>query len=96
MDSMEQIYKEHTKTVYGFLLSRAQQPDIAEELTQETFYRAVRKSIALKERVLSPPGSVASQKTSGWNISKARKKNSASRQYIKKLSLKNLLWKMKL
>ncbi len=48
MDSMEQIYKEHTKTVYGFLLSRAQQPDIAEELTQETFYRAVRKINSFK------------------------------------------------
>lgn len=48
MDSMEQIYKDHAKTVYGFLLSRVQQPDTAEELTQETFYRAVKKINSFK------------------------------------------------
>ena len=37
MDSMEQIYLEHAKTVYGFLLTRTGNPDLAEELTQETF-----------------------------------------------------------
>ncbi|MED9905327.1 MAG: sigma-70 family RNA polymerase sigma factor [Lachnospiraceae bacterium] len=42
MDSMEQIYKMHAQTVYGFLLSRTGNPDLAEELTQETFYRAVK------------------------------------------------------
>jgi len=41
MDSMEQIYKKHAKTVYSFLLSRTNQADIAEELTQETFYQAM-------------------------------------------------------
>jgi len=38
---MEQIYKEHAKTVYKYLYSLTQNEDIAEELTQETFYRAV-------------------------------------------------------
>lgn len=42
MDSMEQIYLEHAKTVYGFLLSRTHDSDLAEELTQETFFQAVR------------------------------------------------------
>lgn len=42
MDSMEQIYLDHAKTVYGFLLTRTKDPDLAEELTQETFYRAVK------------------------------------------------------
>lgn len=42
MDSMEQIYQKHAKTVYGFLLSKSGDPDTAEELTQETFYQAVR------------------------------------------------------
>lgn len=42
MDSMEEIYKNHAKTVYGFLLARTGHPDTAEELTQETFYRAVK------------------------------------------------------
>lgn len=42
MDSMEQIYSMHAKTVYRFLLSRSQNHDLAEELTQETFYQAVK------------------------------------------------------
>lgn len=42
MDNMEQIYKQHAKTVYGFLLTKTQNPDLAEELTQETFYQAVK------------------------------------------------------
>jgi RNA polymerase sigma-70 factor (ECF subfamily) len=41
MDSMEQIYLKHAKTVYGFLLTKLHNPDLAEELTQETFYQAV-------------------------------------------------------
>jgi RNA polymerase sigma factor (sigma-70 family) len=42
MDSIEQIYKKHAKTVYGFLMTKTQNPDLAEELTQETFYQAVK------------------------------------------------------
>ena len=42
MDSMEEIYLKHGKMIYGFLLTRTQDPDLAEELTQETFYQAVR------------------------------------------------------
>lgn len=37
MDSMEEIYKTHAKTVYGFLLTRTRDSDTAQELTQETF-----------------------------------------------------------
>ena len=44
MQSMEEIYKEHAKTVYRFLLSRTHDEDLAEELTQETFYQAIRTS----------------------------------------------------
>lgn len=44
MDSMEEIYLKHGKMIYGFLLTRTQDPDLAEELTQETFYRAVRSA----------------------------------------------------
>lgn len=43
MHSMEEIYKLHAQTVYGFLLSKTGNPDTAEELTQETFYRALKK-----------------------------------------------------
>lgn len=42
MDSIEQIYKKHAKTVYGFLITKTQNPDLAEELTQETFFQAVK------------------------------------------------------
>lgn len=42
MDSMEKIYAKHAKTVYGFLLTKTKSPDLAEELTQETFYQAVK------------------------------------------------------
>ena len=42
MQSVEDIYREHSRTVYRFLLSRTGNPDLAEELTQETFYLAVK------------------------------------------------------
>ena len=42
MQSFEEIYQQHARTVYKYLLSRTCQPDIAEELTQETFYQAIR------------------------------------------------------
>lgn len=38
---IEEIYKEHARSVYKFLLSLSHDVDTAEELTQETFYRAV-------------------------------------------------------
>ena len=41
MDPMEKIYQEHSRTVYAFLLSRTHNADLAEELTQETFFQAV-------------------------------------------------------
>lgn len=42
MLSMEEVYSEHSQTVYRYLLSLTQNTDIAEELTQETFYQAVK------------------------------------------------------
>lgn len=42
MENMEQVYQEHAQTVYKFLLSQCHNADVAEELTQETFYQAVR------------------------------------------------------
>lgn len=42
MEDMEQVYQEHAQTVYKFLLSQCHDADLAEELTQETFYQAVR------------------------------------------------------
>ncbi len=42
MESLEEIYQKHAQTVYAFLLSRTRNRDLAEELTQETFFQAVR------------------------------------------------------
>ncbi|MBP3485395.1 MAG: sigma-70 family RNA polymerase sigma factor [Oscillospiraceae bacterium] len=42
MDDMEQIYQQHARTVYRFLLAQCGDADLAEELTQETFYQALR------------------------------------------------------
>lgn len=36
----EDIYKRYYKDVYYFLLSMSSNPELSEELTQETFYRA--------------------------------------------------------
>ena len=40
MQSMDEIYQTYARTVYKFLLSKTHNEDIAEELTQETFYQA--------------------------------------------------------
>ena len=42
MDDMSAIYRQHAQTVYKCLLAQCRDPDLAEELTQETFYQAVR------------------------------------------------------
>ncbi len=42
MQSIDEIYQAHAKTVYKYLLTHTQSHDLAEELTQETFYQAVK------------------------------------------------------
>ena len=41
MQSMEEIYQNYAKRVYRYLFSLTQNGDLAEELTQETFYQAI-------------------------------------------------------
>ncbi len=41
-EAMEQIYKEHALGVYKYLYTKCRDDQLAEELTQETFYRAVK------------------------------------------------------
>ena len=43
MQDMEKIYEEYFETVNKYLFCLTKNYDIAEELTQETFYRAVKK-----------------------------------------------------
>ena len=42
MKDLDTVYRQHAQTVYKFLLSQCRDPQTAEELTQETFYQAVR------------------------------------------------------
>ena len=73
MDAMEQIYLEHAKTVYGFLLSRTHNSDLAEELTQETFFfRQFRGIDKLREIAISQHGSAQSQRIYGGNICESK------------------------
>ena len=43
MQNIEEIYKQHSNAVYKYLFCLTGNADISEELTQETFYRAVKK-----------------------------------------------------
>ena len=42
MQSMDAIYQEYARTVYKYLFSKTHDEDLAEELTQETFYQALK------------------------------------------------------
>ncbi|MBO4847713.1 MAG: sigma-70 family RNA polymerase sigma factor [Clostridia bacterium] len=44
MREMDEVYKRYAKTVYRYLLTLTRDPDTAEELTQETFYQAIRSA----------------------------------------------------
>ena len=42
MQTIEEVYKEQAQTVYRYLLSITRDAQLSEELTQETFYQAIR------------------------------------------------------
>ena len=42
MEDMSRLYQQHAQTVYKFLLAQCRDTHLAEELTQETFYQAIR------------------------------------------------------
>ena len=42
MDEIERAYNSHAQDVYKYLLSLTHDEDMAEEMTQETFFRAIR------------------------------------------------------
>ena len=44
IQSMDEIYRQYAQTVYRYLLGLTRDADLAEELTQETFYQAIRTS----------------------------------------------------
>lgn len=49
MGDFETIYRQHGKTVYFFLLSLSHNETLAEELTQETMFRAIMNISSLRE-----------------------------------------------
>ena len=49
MQPMEEIYQNYARTVHRYLLSLTHDADLAEELTQETFYQAIRSSDRIDE-----------------------------------------------
>lgn len=69
MQSMEEIYRQHAQTVYRYLLAQTRSADLAEELTQETFYQAVRTAGSTAAKENSPHGSAVLQRTSCAPIS---------------------------
>lgn len=42
MQSMDDVYQKYARTVYKYLLSKTHDENLAEELTQETFFQALR------------------------------------------------------
>ena len=44
MRPMDEVYRQYARTVYRYLLTLTRDGDLAEELTQETFYQAIRSS----------------------------------------------------
>ena len=44
VQDMDAVYRQHAQTVFKYLMSLTHDADLAEELTQETFYQAVRRS----------------------------------------------------
>ena len=49
MKQMEELYLNYAKTVYKYLLCLTKDKDMAEDLTQETFYKAVKNIHTFKD-----------------------------------------------
>ncbi len=66
MLDMDVVYQRHAEMVFRFLMTLCRDEDTAEELTQETFYQAVRSSKNMTEAARSPPGSVRLRSICGF------------------------------
>jgi len=51
MQNIEKIYKKYFEVVNKYLFCLTRSQDLAEELTQETFYRAVKKIDSFKRKL---------------------------------------------
>lgn len=48
VDDFEEIYNRYMKDVYKYILALSRNPDIAEEITQETFFKALKNIKSFK------------------------------------------------
>lgn len=53
MESLDEIYQKYSQKVYLFLLGKTGNENLAEELTQETFFRQCRASGIFVDRAAS-------------------------------------------
>lgn len=64
MQDMDAVYRQHAQTVFKYLMSLTHDADLAEELTQETFYQAVRSIDVLMKAARSQRGCAPLRKIS--------------------------------
>lgn len=73
MQDIEKIYKEYFETVHKYLFCLTSNNDISEELTQETFCKAVKRQAHIKVNVKYLYGCVKQLKTCGLiNVEKTK------------------------
>ena len=53
MTELEKLYNEQAKRIYNYILSLSGNPHIAEEVLQDTFYRAT-KHVLISNKILQP------------------------------------------
>lgn len=72
MEDFEAIYVQHFDGVYKYVFSLCRNETMAEEITQETFYRAMEHIDKFEENVNSMCGSVKLQKTHFLHMRKTK------------------------
>ena len=68
VQDMEVVYRQHAQTVFKYLMLLTHEANLAEELTQETFYQAVRSIDRFDESCKIRRGCVPLQKISIFPI----------------------------
>lgn len=71
MQEFQELYEKYSQYVYHFMLKLTNSnPDLADELTQETFFKSISLFQNIKEIPAYSRGSVALQKMSAAGITK--------------------------
>ena len=63
MTDFDRAYRENAELVYRYVFSLTRNADLAEEVTQQTFYEAIRHPGNYRERRRYPPISAGSPET---------------------------------